>query len=223
MIGTADTYYARPEVSNSDLSALEFYFMNKEQAYDLAQAYRFGNLIDAMITEPHRVDHLSLLVDGEQFTRDEWEKAKHMMKAFFADPVCKQFHSLASGQSVMTKVMHMEYQGIEFALPVRCKWDLWMEVMGYGADIKSTTCTTQKQFEDSVRYFNYDKQRAWYMDIAGSDRDMLIGISKVNFKIFKVPISRGDALYNSGREKYLEWAFKYWCLFDGFGKGVHQS
>lgn len=219
MIGAIDTYYQRPEVSNSDLSALEFYFMNKERQYDLTQAYRFGNLIDAMITEPERCDHLNLRVDDEQFSREEWDKAKRMMQAFFADPLCKQFHSLASGQSVMVKNLQLEYLGVDFSLPVRCKFDLWMPSMGWGADIKSTTATTQAQFEAVVSYFNYDKQRAFYMDIAGSDRDMLIGISKVNQKIFKVPISRGDALYQSGREKYLEWAFKYWCLFHQFGDG----
>jgi hypothetical protein len=191
--------------------------MNKEQQFDLTQAYRFGNLIDAMITESDRCDHLNLRVDNEQFSRDEWEKAKRMMQAFFADPLCKQFHSLASGQSVMTKQLQLEYMGVDFVLPVRCKWDLWMPSVRWGADIKSTNAITQAQFEASVSYFNYDKQRAWYMDIAGSDRDMLIGISKVNYKIFKVPIRRGDALYNSGREKYMEWAFKYWCLFEGFG------
>jgi hypothetical protein len=28
------------------------------------------------------------------------------------------------------------------------------------------------------------------MDIAGSDQDVLIGVSKVNYKVFKVPIRR---------------------------------
>jgi hypothetical protein len=36
------------------------------------------------------------------------------------------------------------------------------------------------------------------MDIAGSDQDVLIGVSKVNYKVFKVPIRRGDELFNSG-------------------------
>ena len=51
------------------------------------------------------------------------------------------------------------------------------------------------------------------MDIAGSNQDILIGISKVNNKVFKLPIKRGDDFYNSGKEKYLELAFKWWYLF----------
>lgn len=81
------------------------------------------------------------------------------------------------------------------------------------ADIKSTVCTTQKQFEECVKYFDYDRQRAWYMDIEGRCNDVLIGISKKNFKVFKVPVRKGSELYNSGRKKYEELAFKWWYLF----------
>ncbi len=88
-----------------------------------------------------------------------------------------------------------------------------METYGWGGDIKSTTATTQKQFEDAVRYFDYDRQRFFYMNMAGSNQDILIGISKVNFKVFKVPIQRGSELWNSGRDKTMELAFKYWMMF----------
>lgn len=216
MIGTADSYYTRPEVSNSDLGALDKYFLPPGQVYDIAQAYRFGNLIDAMITEPHRCDHYTHRVDGEQFTKAEWELAYKMLNAFRADPFCAHLHSLASGQNVMARELDFNYQGIAFSLPVRCKWDLWMPVLKHGADIKSTTAKTQREFEAALAYFNYDRQRAFYMDIAGADKDLLIGISKVNLKIFKIPIKRGDAIYNAGREKYNAIAFRYWTLFDGF-------
>ncbi len=216
MIGTVDTYYSRAEVSNSDLSALESYFMNREHLYDLQAAYRFGNLIDAMITEPARVDHLNLRVDYEQFTIAEWSTAKKMLNAFREDPFCMQLLKLSEGQNVVVKDMILDYEGFEFQLPARCKFDLLAKALRMGADIKSTTCTTTQQFVNSITHFNYDKQGAFYMDMAEIDKHMIIGISKSNYKIFKVPIVRGDELYNSGREKYLEWAFKYWYLFENF-------
>lgn len=217
MIGTYDTYYSRAEVSNSDLSFLQNYFMNKEQLYDLEAAYRFGNLIDCMITENHRCDHLNFRVDGEQFTHYEWDCARKMLKSFNEDPFCAQLLKHSTGQMVVAKTMQMHYEGIDFELPCRCKFDLNAKnTLKITADIKSTTATTQAQFEASIEYFNYDKQAAYYMDLDGIDKHMLIGISKKNFKIFKVPVVRGDALYNSGKEKYTEWAFKYWYLFEGF-------
>lgn len=216
MIGNQDQYYGRTEVSNSDLGWLDKYFLPTSQVYDINAAYRFGNLIDAMITEPHRCNHYSYKVDDEPFTKAEWEQAYRMLEAFRNDPICKHYESMATGQNVMSREMEFNHAGLTFTMPVRCKWDLWMPPVRHGADIKSTTATTQKGFEQSLQYFNYDRQRAFYMDIAGADRDLLIGISKINFRIFKVPIIRGDATYESGKEKYTAAAFKYWYLFENF-------
>lgn len=211
-----DSYFNRNEVSNSDLGALEKMFMSREQVGDIEAAYRFGTLVDAVITEPEKVDHYKYTVSGEQYTCEEFAKAGEMAKAFMADDMCRQIMKHAVFQTVMAKTMQYEHRGVPFTLNVRCKWDLWMELLEWGGDIKSTAAASQKAFEQSIEYFNYDRQRAWYMDIAGSKRDMLIGISKVNNKIFKVPITRDSDLYKRGREKYLELAFKHWCLFDNF-------
>jgi len=211
-----DAYFNRDEVSNSDLGELKKFFMPRLQVGDIQSAYRFGTLVDALITEPHKVDYFKLTIDGEQYTADEFNQAKEMTKVFHRDEMCKSLLVQSNCQMVMAREMQMEYAGVPFSLKVRCKWDLWMERLKWGGDIKSTAATTQKQFEEAVRYFEYDRQRAWYMDIAGSSRDILIGISKVNFKVFKLAIPRGGDLYLSGKEKYEEWAFKHWCLFNNF-------
>lgn len=221
MIGNQDSYYGRPEVSNSDLGALEKYFLPAQRIYDIQAAYRFGNLIDAMITEPHRCDHYSHRVDSEQFTKQEWEQAYKMLGSFRKDEMCSLFHRMASGQNVMDAELEFEYHGIKFKLPTRCKWDLWMPHAEHGADIKSTTAETQAQFMATLDYFNYDRQRAYYMDIARANgytahQDVLIGISKINYKVFKIYIRRDDEIYRRGREKYMAAAFRYWSLFEGF-------
>ena len=117
-----------------------------------------------------------------------------------------------SEKSTLLYRTYFDYD-ISFSLPVRCKWDLWMPSLKWGGDIKSTTATTQKQFEEAARFFDYDRQRYFYMNIAGSTQDILIGISKVNYRVFKVPIKRGDCFWKSGEEKCLCLAFKYWEMF----------
>src|SRR5690606_21539428 len=117
-------------------------------------------------------------------------------------------------QTVMSQKVKFSFEGVDFDLNTRCKWDLWADRLKYGGDIKSTAATTQKQFEEAVRFFDYDRQRAWYMNIAKSDKDFIIGISKKNFKVFKVPVRRGDELFNEGVKKYSELAFKWWSLFE---------
>lgn len=205
-------YYSRSEVSNSDLSWLRQQLYPKPMP-DPTEAYRFGSLIDAMITESERINFYKHTLDEDSFEKKEWEKSLRMRDAFFLDNECCQLHSLCSGQKEMVKYRQMEYNGYDFNLNVRCKWDLWSDSLGWGADIKSTTATSQSQFEAAVKHFDYDRQRAWYMDIANSDRDVLIGISKVNFKVFKVKIQRDSDLFRRGYFKYIELAFRWNILF----------
>ncbi|WP_165806559.1 PD-(D/E)XK nuclease-like domain-containing protein [Chitinophaga parva] len=210
-----DPYYGRPEVSNSDLSMIKKYWQPQGIIYDLEQAYKFGTLIDCMITEPHKVDYFRFSCAGEQYTREDFERAELMKKAFYRDPLCAMMAKRSSFQKVSIRQnFGIDYSRFSFSLDVRCKWDLFIDEYDMSGDIKSTTATSQKQFEDAVRYFDYDRQRAWYLDIEERSNDMLIGISKVNFKVFKVPVKRGSDLYKSGRDKYQELAFKHAYLFD---------
>lgn len=190
--------------------------MPEKQWCDLEKAYANGSLIDAMITEPDRVDYfkLRLQYDNYQFTAEEFERAKEMKKAFYRDPFCQQMVKQCSFQRVSIKPdFKINYEGFEFSLAARAKWDLFCEGFDLGGDIKSTTATTQKQAEEAVRHFDYDRSRAWYMDLEGRSNDILIFISKVNFKIFKVPVKRGGELYREGKKKYEELAFRYYYLF----------
>ncbi|HRH60722.1 MAG TPA: hypothetical protein PL045_09145, partial [Chitinophagaceae bacterium] len=99
------------------------------------------------------------------------------------------------------------------SLEAKCKWDLFREDIDLSGDIKSTACTSQKQVEEALRYFDYDRSRAWYMDLENRNNDILIFISKVNYKVFKVPIKRGDTIFKEGKEKYQRLAFRWWYLF----------
>lgn len=183
--------------------------------YDIEQAYRFGTLVDALITEPEVVDEFKFTVAGEKYSAEEFEQAREMRKSFRRDPFCASIMKIAVGQKIfLNPCFEIEHDGSRFTLPFRCKYDLFMSAAGFGADIKSTACTTQKQFEESVNYFSYDRQRSVYMDLSGANQDMIIGISKVYpFRVFKVPVKKGGDLYNNGKAKYQELAWNYWTLF----------
>lgn len=183
---------------------------------DLEKAYANGTLIDAMITEPEKVNYFTNRVEGEkyQYSSDEFERAKEMKKAFYKDPFCAAFVKQCKFQHISyDPAFNIQYNGFNFSLPAKCKWDLFRTDIDLSGDIKSTACTTQKQVEEALRHFAYDRSRAWYMDLEKRNNDILIFISKVNFKIFKVPIKRGDAIYNEGKSKYQDIAFKYWYIF----------
>ncbi len=212
-----DPYYSRNEVSNSDLTELKNLLYPRTQYGDKEKAFKFGSLIDAMITEPGKVDFYQLKVGDVQYLEEDFRLATEMRKSLLMESRKDRFLSTVLKLSDTQKVsirqgQVFDYCGFEFTLDTRCKWDWYLNVMHFGGDLKSTAAASQKEFEDAVDFFDWDRSRAWYMDIVGSDRDFIYAISKKNCKIFKYFIQRGDATYERGKEKYLDLAFKYWQL-----------
>lgn len=207
-----DPYFSWPEVSNSDLGWLQNQLFPRNLP-DPTKAYRDGNAFDAILTEPERVNYFKRSVDEDVFDKETFDKFLRMKEAFWNDEFCQSMMAGSETQTRMRKVRQMEFNGIPFELGVRCKWDIWKPPVNFGGDIKSTTATTQAQFEAACKHFDYPRQRAWYMDIAGSDRDFLIGVSKVNFKVFKIAITRGDDFYQEGFNQYINLAYRHSLLF----------
>lgn len=212
-----ENYYERSEVSNSDLTELKNLLHPHIQYGDKQVAFRFGSLVDAIITEPERVNYFQHTVDNVQYTEEEFEHAKEMLRSLRhearTDTFLKKVLEISDTQCCMVnKQQGFEYGGFAFTLDTRCKWDWFLCKFGFGGDLKTTFASTQKEFDEAVDFFDWDRSRAWYMDIAHSDRDFIYAISKKNCCVFKKFINRDDATYQRGREKYEELAFQYWCL-----------
>lgn len=210
-------YFSRGEVSNSDLTALKERLHPRPTFGDRESAFRFGSIVDAIITEPERVDFLNRTIDGVPVAEDEFLHARELQRALRAearrDTFLAKVLELANTQTVMVnKAQQFSNGGFTFALDTRCKWDWWLPSANFGGDLKTTFASTQKQFEESIDFFDWDRSRAWYMDIANSQRDFIYAISKKNCRVFKKFINRGDAIYQHGRDKYEDLAFKYWAF-----------
>lgn len=210
-------YYNRKEVSNSTLTELKNLLYPQTFFGDKEKAFKFGSLIDAIITEPHRVDFYYMKVDDVQYLEEDFLLANEMRKSLLMEARKDQFLANVLKVSDTQKVsirrdQLFDYGGFEYRLDTRCKWDWFLSPVNFGGDLKSTASTTQKQFEEAIDFFDWDRSRAWYMDIVGSNQDFIYAISKKNCKVFKYFIKRGDAAYERGKEKYNELAFKYWQL-----------
>jgi len=214
-----DAYYQRSEVSNSDLTELKNILYPRTQYGDKEKAFKFGSLIDAMITEPERVRYDKRMVDDVLYSGDDFELAEAMKRSIRLeakrDPLIRFALERSDKQKFMVnKQQSFKYGDFGYTLDTRCKWDFWFPSMHFGGDLKSTFAETQKQFDEAVDFFDWDRSRAWYMDIAGSKQDFIVAISKKNQKIFKAFIKRDDAIYRKGKEKYDELAFRWWMLID---------
>ena len=213
-----DSYYLRTEVSNSDLTELKNYLYPRTQYGDKEKAFKFGTLVDALITENERVHYSKRMVDDVTYSRDDFELGLAMREALRKEARKDEFLRAVLSNSdtqkfMVNKSQRFLYGNFEYTLDTRCKWDWWLPSFGFGGDLKTTFAESQNQFNEAIDFFDWDRSRAWYMDIAGSQQDFIYAISKKNLKIFKAFIRRDDDTYKRGKEKYDELAFKWWMLF----------
>lgn len=213
-----DSYYLRTEVSNSDLTELKNYLYPRTQYGDKEKAFKFGTLVDALITENERVHYSKRMVDDVTYSREDFELGLAMREALRKEARKDEFLKAVLSNSdtqkfMVNKSQRFLYGNFEYTLDTRCKWDWWLPVFGFGGDLKTTFAESQNQFNEAIDFFDWDRSRAWYMDIAGSQQDFIYAISKKNLKIFKAFIRRDDDTYKRGKEKYDELAFKWWMLF----------
>ena len=219
-----DPYYSRSEVSNSDLTSLKLQLhpqLDFVKEKDKKKAFHLGTLVDALVTEPAKANHFRKTVDNEQYTDDDWKWGKAQLeklrKQAKKDPFLDHILKTADGQKWFANpCQHFDVGCYSFDLPTRCKFDWWLG--NFGGDLKTTTATSQDQFENAVDFFDWDRSRAWYMDLTHSlnplfgNQDFIYAVSKTSNKVFFKKIIRGDETYLRGKEKYLELAFKYWLF-----------
>ncbi len=212
-----DSYYLRTEVSNSDLTELKNYLYPRTQYGDKEKAFKFGTLVDALITENERVHYSKRMVDDVTYSREDFELGLAMREALRKEARKDEFLKAVLSNSdtqkfMVNKSQRFLYGNFEYTLDTRCKWDWWLPSFGFGGDLKTTFAESQNQFNEAIDFFDWDRSRAWYMDIAGSQQDFIYAISKKNLKIFKAFIRRDDDTYKRGKEKYDDLAFKWWQL-----------
>lgn len=215
-----DPYYSRSEVSNSDLTSLKYRLypqLNFIKDKDRKKAFHLGTLVDALVTEPAKANHFRKTVDDEQYTDAEWKWGKAQLeklrKAAKKDPFLDYVLKNAEGQRwFVNPCQHFDVGCYSFDLPTRCKFDWFLG--SFGGDLKTTVATSQDQFERTIDWFDWDRSRAWYMMLLNSldpswgKQDFIYGVSKTANKVFFKKILWGDEVFERGKEKALELAFK---------------
>jgi hypothetical protein len=207
-------------VSNSDLGALKDALNLATMPSNIQEIFDFGNLVDTLITEPHLGDRANLRVNNSDgtflsFSEAQWERAEKMKVSLLKNDFLKMILKDALFQYVfLRKEINVSYSGYDFKIPGRCKFDIYNKPIKIGADIKTTACTSQKSFTESMSFFDYDRQGSWYMDLAKLNKMVYFGVSKKANKkgiheVFTYAISRGDASYISGKNKYSRLAYQY--------------
>lgn len=198
-------YFGREEISHSTLAAFE------RELYGLKspnpENYRVGSLFDCMTTTPDRLNKFCLMADGKEYSEQEFNKCEAMLETLKDTP----YFSLCKGipQACFAGPVTLEYGGNKMVVQGRCKVDFFNDAANTNIEIKTTVCTSLKQFIDTISFLNYDRAEAWYADLTGVDTTIIIGVSKKVKAVFPVVIRRGDETNTRGREKYTDLAWRY--------------
>jgi hypothetical protein len=203
-------YYDHPFISNSNLTELQLELMPLIVKIDYQKALDFGILFHAMVLEPHTVDFIRRAVRDHEYSVEDFNAAKKMREAVRSDKFCQDLISKCEKEVEMyNESTEFEYNGSRFTLDTRRKYDLWNPLVKWGADLKSTTATSYTAFAQAVERFSYDRGRVFYAKGSGAKKDVIIGVSKTNQRIFPVFMREGCPLWQSGTAKANELAYKY--------------
>lgn len=199
-------------VTNHELTNFKKAILGKQELIYFEQAYRFSMLLTALIFEPEAVDIGTRYIASadEYYAPEDIEKGIRMRDAFLKDAIGQ---AIAAGQGTRQQrqfnshALAMDYEGKGFSLPAFVQMPFYLHAQRFGGAVKATSAKSSGEFVDLLAGdADYDRAAAWAMDISGSEQYLLVGISKVNFKVWPVMIRRGDDLHLSGRKKYAQLA-----------------
>jgi hypothetical protein len=202
-------------ISNSDLGSFKDVLQGEKNLIPdekLQAIYDFGNLVEHYaLPSSDSADRIG--------SPSDVEKAKLMAQAVESNPSARFLISLMGNRQheFYRNADTVEWEGVEVQIPRKCKFDGYSKKFKIGIDLKTTACLTLQEFIVAFWFFDYDRQAAWYMDIARIDRMVYIGVSKKlnrfgRHEVFIHAIERGDAFYQSGLKKYSKLAIKYYFM-----------
>jgi len=213
-------------ISNSMLKEFRDLVYGKVKPDNLQVIFDFGNLVDAITLEGKEIEHdvqgrlyIYNEASGEKmyFTMEQYEEAVAMKAAILADADLKMYMEGMKFQHVILRnKFAITFEGTTFYLPIRIKMDGFKK--GFMVkDLKTTACETKKACIASITHLDYDQQAALYLDVSGEKRFLFAFVGKKKNKmgqypVFKVSVTKGDEIYESGKRKYSYWAWKYYWM-----------
>jgi hypothetical protein len=202
-------YFAHPFVSNSRLTA--FNGGGGMPPESLQRVFDFGSLVHAGILQFERLNVIESTLDDKPVNPDDMAVALKMRTAFYKNELCTRIRMQSLVEYEIYRAnTQFEFEGRRFALDTKRKYDMIDLVNETGADIKTTSAETREDFVKHIDHFDYDRARVFYAAGSNVQRDVIIGISKINFQIFIVPMVFNDYLWKRGTAKMNKLCHDYW-------------
>ncbi|OON65512.1 PD-(D/E)XK nuclease-like domain-containing protein [Hymenobacter sp. CRA2] len=190
---TQARHRALPHVSNTDLSTLKAELLGQLRTPN-PQALTFGASFHEAVLEPH------------QYTDPQLPPAQLRLLGRLAAAVRRHRYCrdlLYRGTPELTHTATHQETG----LTVKIRPDLLLTTPRLGrrvvVDFKTTSCPDYAHFVATVELYDYDRQAAFYSDVLGADRFLIVGVQKkAPHDIWLVELSADADTMAQGRKKY---------------------
>lgn len=167
-----------PLVSNSKLSQFKDWLDGKDEQEKNPDRFNIGNLFDAIITAPHKLDLFNMTYtdydNSFKFTESDYSRIIAMKKSY--DHVSnKYFGSLINLALYQKKYINKYDLTDEISFSLKSIYDI---VLGekIGIDIKTTKQKKLNNFISACLFLDYDRARYLYTQSSGIQRDFIIGV-----------------------------------------------
>lgn len=185
-----DSYWKIDAVSNSDLSKLKDKLMGKPKRL-AGRTWIFGSCFHEQMLEPHIHNRAVFnLRPSEHNALDQMAKSLRKDKIFM--------HLLPKAKTEITRVWKSQETGVL----CKGKLDMWVERYLEVIDLKTTSAKSQKEFENYMLSYDYDRQIAHYAEGAIAMRARVIGVQKIApFNVFHFAREIDSDFIRKGRRK----------------------
>lgn len=183
-------YWKIDAVSNSALSSLKHELMGTPKRL-LGRNGVFGSAFHEKILEPH-------LYDFEKYNLRPSEKFAigEMTKSLEKDMLFNKLFSLSEKE--VTAIWTDEKTGLK----CKGKIDMNLPARKEIIDLKTTAARSQKEFEEAMNSYDYDRQGFHYMDGASAERCRFIGVQKIApFNVYHFAFKRDSDFVKRGKKK----------------------
>lgn len=188
-------YFEVPFLSASGIKEYSgetrFFKGNKEEIF------YFGEQFHRAVLEPSTID-VNYEKLGLVYTMRDAILKDTLTRQILMHPQCKIEHEYYK-RGFLRGVLNDD------GYNVKCKFDAVVKPLKLGFELKGLNVGSQEGLMHAIINFGYDLSAAWYMDIAGIEKHLIISVSKAKpHQVFKYLVQKGDAVYNSGKYKYMQ-------------------
>ena len=183
-------YRNLPAWNNSGLGDAFHILNGNPKPAEPKKAWNFGAAVHKLILEP------------DFFVKTDWDLTKSEWKTLYSMADAVEKHAGLS-QLIRGAKKELVCTRKDRTTRLNCKIKIDVLNSDYIIDLKTTSAADRLEFLENCEKYEYHRQAAFYCDLSGRDRFLIIGIQKRKpFNIFYLDTDRTKKFFQTGQKRY---------------------